>query len=126
MAVDPLPAWQEEALEKMRTRLREWLPDHKLHLVLIRAPFRCPLTRLEVTDPAFEELLVTDPAAAQQQLLEEFEADRLAGIERDQQRQQEQQEGATALRSFVANKRRSRASRTAQAHSGAQHSIPLP
>lgn len=122
MAADQLPAWQEEALEKMRTRLEEWLPDDKLHLVLIRAPFHDRLGR-EITDPAFEELLATDPDAAQQQLLEEFEADRLAGIERDQQRQQEQRDGAKALRSLVGEKRRSRARGKAQAHSVEQTTL---
>jgi hypothetical protein len=120
MSADSLPSWQQEALDAMSTRLREWLPDHKLHLVLIRAPFSCPLTRLEVTDPAFDELLVADPEAAQRQLLEEFEADRIAGIERDRQRAIEQQDGAKAIRSFVATKRRGCTPRKAQAHSVAQ------
>jgi hypothetical protein len=123
MTVDPIPAWQQEAIDAMSARLREWLPDHKLHLVLIRAPFINPATGQELTDPAFEQLLVTDPEAARQQLLEEFEADRLAGIERDRQRAIEHQEGAKALRSLVAIKRRGR-TRKAQAHS-AQQRIPL-
>lgn len=125
MTSDPLPAWQQQELDDMSDRLRAWLPDHKLHLVLIRAPFRCPLTKLEVTDPVFEELLVTDPEAAQRQLEQEFEADRLAGIERDIQRTAEHKEGVKAVRSFVAARRRSRASRKAQAHSPEQQSIQL-
>ena len=126
MPSDAIPAWQQEALDKMSASLREWLPDHKLHLVLIRAPFRCPLTKLEVTDPVFEELLITDPEAAQRQLQEEFEADRLAGIERDKQRTAERQEGIKAVRSFVSKQRRSRARRRTHPHSSAQQSIPLP
>lgn len=125
MTSDALPAWQQKALDEMSARLRAWLPDHKLHLVLIRAPFRCPLTKLEVTDPAFEELLIKDPDAAQRQLQQEFEADRVAGIERDLQRTAERQEGAQAVRSYVSARRRSRASRKAQAHSPKQQSIQL-
>lgn len=125
MASDPIPAWQQEALDKMGARLREWLPDHKLHLVLIRAPF-LDSNGDEITDPAFEELLVTDPDAAQQQLQQEFEADRLAGIERDKQLTAERQEGIKAVRSFVSKQRRSRARRRTQPHSSAQQSIPLP
>jgi hypothetical protein len=117
MTTAPLPDWQQKALDHMSDRLREWLPDHKLHMVLIRAPFADQHGN-EITDPAFEELLITDPAAAQQQLEQEFEADRLAGIERDRLRAIEQQDGAKALRSFVATKRRSRRS--------TQPSIPLP
>ena len=124
MPADAIPAWQQEALDAMSARLREWLPDHKLHLVLLRAPFLDPSTGRELTDPAFERLLATDPAAARRQLQEEFNADRLAGIERDRQRAIEQQGGAKALRSFVATKQRSRSPRKAQAHSGQQR-IPL-
>lgn len=124
MPAEDLPSWQQEALDAMSARLREWLPDHKLHLVLIRAPFMDPATGHELTDPDFERLLVIDPQAARQQLLAEFEADRLAGIKRDRQRAIEQQDGANALRSFLATKRRSRTPRKAQAHSGQQR-IPL-
>jgi hypothetical protein len=106
MTTAPLPDWQQKALDDMSDRLAEWLPDHKLHLVLIRAPFADRLGN-EITDPAFEE-----------QLEQEFEADRLAGIERDRLRAIEQQDGAKALRSFVATKRRNRRS--------TQPSIPLP
>lgn len=124
MSADVLSAHQQEALDAMSARLREWLPDHKLHLILVRAPFLDPATGRELTDPAFERLLEQDPAAARRQLQEEFEADRLAGIERDKRRAIEQQEAAQALRSFVATKRRSRRSRKAQPHS-AQQLIPL-
>jgi len=126
MASDDLPAWQQEALDDMHERLLEWLPDSKLHLVLIRAPYRCPLTKLVVTDPVFDELLVTDPEAAQRQLIAEFEADRLAGIERDKQRAAEHRAGAHALRRFVAARRRSRrAGRKAPPHRPVQQSLPL-
>jgi hypothetical protein len=126
MPADDLPAWQQQALDDMRDRLRAWLPDHKLHLVLIRAPFRCPLTKLEVTDPVFEELLITDPEAAQRQLQQEFEADRLAGIERDKQRTAERQEGVKAVRQFVAKRRRARTRRSPHPHKPQQQSIHLP
>lgn len=125
MASDPIPAWQQEALDKMGARLREWLPDHKLHLVLIRAPF-LDSNGDEITDPAFEELLVTDPDAAQQQLQQEFEADQLDAIERDKHRAAENEAGAQALRTLVASKRRSRTAKRTQPHSSAQQSIPLP
>jgi len=124
MPADAIPAWQQKALDAMSARLREWLPDHRLHLVLIRAPFLDPATGQELTDPAFEQLLQDDPVAARRQLLEEFEADCCAGLERDRQRAIEQQDGAKALRSFVATKRRSRRASKAQPHSG-QQSIPL-
>ena len=122
MASDPIPAWQQEALDKMGARLREWLPDHKLHLVLIRAPF-LDSNGDEITDPAFEELLVTDPDAAQQQLQQEFEADQLDAIERDKHRAAENEAGAQALRTLVASKRRSLARRRTQPHSSAQTSF---
>lgn len=125
MASDPIPAWQQEALDKMSARLREWLPDHKLHLILIRAPF-LDSNGDEITDPAFEELLVTDPDAAQQQLQQEFEADQLDAIERDKHRAAENEAGAQALRALVARKRRSRTAKRTQPHSSAQQSIPLP
>lgn len=125
MASDPIPAWQQEALDKMGARLREWLPDHKLHLILIRAPF-LDSNGDEITDPAFEELLVTDPDAAQQQLQQEFEADQLDAIERDKHRAAENEAGAQALRTLVASKRRSRTAKRTQPHSYAQQSIPLP
>ena len=123
MTDDAIPTWQQQALDAMSARLREWLPDHKLHLVLIRAPFINPATGQELTDPAFEQLLATDPDAAHQQLIEEFEADRLAGIERDRQRAIEQQDGTNAVASHVAIKRRGR-TRKAQAHSAAQLELP--
>jgi len=126
MAADALPDWQQEALDKMHARLLEWLPDHKLHLVLIRAPFADEHGD-EITDPAFEQLLLRDPEAAQRQLLAEFEADRLAGIERDKQRAAEHRADSQALRRFVAARRRSRrAGRKAPPHRPAQQSIPLP
>jgi hypothetical protein len=77
MAGDDLPARQHEALK--------WLQDHKLHQVLIRAPFADEQGH-EITDPAFEPELLSDPDAARHQRMQEFEADRLAGIERDKQR----------------------------------------
>ena len=80
MAGDELPDWQQEALDKLHRRLLEWLPDHKLLLVLIRAPF-ADEHGVEITDPVFERLLSSDPEAAQRQLIAEFEADRLAGLE---------------------------------------------
>jgi len=126
MASDELPAWQQEALDALHQRLVAWLPDHKLHLLLIRASFRCPLTKLEVTDPVFEELLIRDPEAAQRQLIAEFEADRLAGIERNKQRAAEHRAGAKALRTFVARRRRNRSCRKAPPHRPVQQSIPLP
>lgn len=125
MASDPIPAWQQEALDKMHARLLEWLPDHKLHLVLIRAPF-LDQDGCELTDPAFEQLLATDPQAANRQLHREFHADRLAAVARDQQREAERLAGAQAISSFVAAKRRSRHRRKAQPHSHAQLSIHLP
>lgn len=120
-----IPDWQQEALDKMSARLAEWLPDHKLHLVLIRAPF-LDSNGQEITDPAFEELLIRDPMAAQRQLNAEFEADRLDGIERDKHRAAEQQASAQALCTFIKDKRRSRTPHKAQPHSHAQQSIPLP
>lgn len=125
MASDELPAWQQEALDELHQRLVAWLPDHKLHLLLIRAPFRCPLTKLEVTDPVFEELLITDPEAAQRQLIAEFEADRLAGIERDRERAAERKAGAQAVRRFVARRRRTRSIPKAPPHRPAQQTLPL-
>lgn len=125
MASDPIPAWQQEALDKMHARLLEWLPDHKLHLVLIRAPF-LDQDGCELTDPAFEQLLARDRSAAQAQLNAEFLADRLAGVARDKQREVERHAGAQAISSFVAAKRRSRHRRKAQPHSHAQLSIHLP
>lgn len=83
MPSDPIPAWQQEALDKMSASLRAWLPDHKLHLVLIHAPFYVPGTKTELTDPIFERLLREDPAAAQQQLQAEFLADQVAAARRD-------------------------------------------
>lgn len=125
MAADALPEWQQEALDKMHARLVEWLPDHKLHLVLIRAPF-ADEHGVEITDPVFEQLLSSDPETAKRQLIAEFEADRLAGLERDKQRTAEHRAGAKALRTFVASRRRNRASRKAPPHRPAQQSIPLP
>jgi hypothetical protein len=124
MATDDLQPWQQEALDRLHERLIAWLPDHKLHLLLIRAPFADEEGN-EITDPAFEELLLSDPAAAQLQLLEEFEADRLAGIERDCRRAAEQQTGAKALRSFVARRRRRRSRPKAPPHRPVQQSLPL-
>lgn len=123
MAVDQLPAWQEEALQKMREHLEEWLPDHKLHLVLIRAPFHIPGTNIELTDPAFEKLLAVDKAAAHAQLEAEFRADRLAAMQRDRRREQAQKDGASHVRSLVGEKRRSRARGKAQAHSAKQTTL---
>jgi hypothetical protein len=125
MAADDLPAWQQEALDKLQRRLLEWLPDHKLHLVLIRAPF-ADEHGIEITDPVFEQLLSSDPEAAQRQLIAEFEADRLAGIERDKQRATEHRAGAQAVRTFVAGRRHNRSRRNAPPHRSAQQSIPLP
>jgi hypothetical protein len=125
MAGDELPDWQQEALDKLHRRLLEWLPDHKLHLVLIRAPF-ADEHGVEITDPFFERLLSSDPEAAQRQLIAEFEADRLAGLERDKQRAAEHRAGAQALRTFVATRRRNRSCRKAPPHRPVQQSIPLP
>ena len=125
MATEDLQPWQQEALDELHDRLLAWLPDHKLHLLLIRAPFRCPLTKLEVTDLVFEELLITDPEAAQRQLIEEFEADRLAGIERDRERVAERHAGAQAVRRFVARRRRKRSAPKAPPHKPVQQSLPL-
>ncbi len=125
MAADALPDWQQEALDKMHARLLEWLPDHKLHLVLIRAPF-ADEHGVEITDPDFEQLLLSDPEAAQRQLIAEFEADRLAGIDRDKRRAAEHRAGAQALRTFVASRRSRRAHRKAPPHRPVQQSIPLP
>lgn len=117
MATDDLPAWQQQELRDMRDRLRAWLPDHKLHLVLIRAPFHDRNGR-EITDPAFEQLLITDPEAAQRQLHEEFEADRLAGIERAARRAAQRQADSQAVQLFVSQQHRSQPHPT--------QSIPLP
>lgn len=126
MASDPIPAWQQEALDKMHARLLEWLPDHKFHLVLIRAPFNHPGTKVELTDPVFEQLLARDRSAAQAQLNAEFLADRLAAVARDQQREAKRLAGAQVISSFVTAKRRTRHRRKAQPHSHAQQSIHLP
>lgn len=115
---------------KQQERLDQWLPPHKLHLVLIRAPFYIPGTQIELTDPAFEQLLNEDPAAAAAQLEAEFLADQLAGIKRRQRLEAKRKASAKAVDQFVNGTRRSRVRRVAQPHSGApaalQQSIPLP
>lgn len=126
MATDPISAWQQEALDKMSARLREWIPDPQLHLLLIRAPFHHPGTKVELTDPAFERLLQADPAAAQSQLQAESLADQIATAHRDRRRQQTRQANAEAAQAFASAKQRSRARRRAQPHSHEQQSIPLP
>ncbi len=123
MATNLMPDWQQEALDKMSARLAEWLPDHKLHLVLIRAPFHIPGTKVELTDPAFEQLLESDKQAAHAQLNAEFMADRLASAARDRRRMAEQKAAAEAVKTCAANKRRSRTKR--KSCSSAQQSIPL-
>jgi hypothetical protein len=102
---------QEWLLLQQRERIAKWLPDHKLHLVLIRAPFKDPSTGIEITDPEFERLLDEDPEAAQRQLQREFDADRAMNLEADRQREIERRRDAQHLRSYVTGKRRSRSKR---------------
>ena len=102
---------QEWLLLQQRERIAEWLPDHKLHLVLIRAPFKDPATGLEITDPEFERLLREDPDTAQQQLQREFDADRATNVEADRRREIDRQRDARQLRSYVSSKRRRPAKR---------------
>jgi hypothetical protein len=102
---------QEWLLLQQRERIAKWLPDHKLHLVLIRAPFKDPATGIEITDPEFERLLKDAPDAAQQQLQREFDADRARNLEADRHRDAERERAAQELRSYVSNRRRTRAKR---------------